>query len=307
MGEYKDMIEMAKDEMPNTMIVVSDFPPELMNASSDIGGYNATRKQTMLRVITRQSNGNMRMYSQSLDKSDRAGLEAIYHNLGFQPEPGELLGQRMHVNTDESKQEFMVDWLMGVYDKTLSREYGGNWYAGRQSSRRVNTYDFVREQHDLINEFVRKTNQYQSIDESFMYDLAAAVKYIFEGRALNNIAGVTQSIGSEAVRQELRIAGQQAQTEGRVFSGCGATVQRSNDAPPSSEGELGDAGYGNKSEGKESWSWKKGICRVSDCPTRPGKTKVGPCDVCVSCQHLFDKGKNPAKEYTLRKAKAKYN
>src|SRR6185312_9732947 len=47
-GEYDDMLAMARGEF-NTMVVVSDFPPELMGAQEDVGGYNASRKQTMLR------------------------------------------------------------------------------------------------------------------------------------------------------------------------------------------------------------------------------------------------------------------
>jgi hypothetical protein len=46
---------------------------------------------------------------------------------------------------------------------------------------------------------------------------------------------------------------------------------------------------------KSTWKWKNGICRVEACPTRPGKTKIGPCDVCSRCQNIFDKGIDPTK------------
>jgi hypothetical protein len=48
-------------------------------------------------------------------------------------------------------------------------------------------------------------------------------------------------------------------------------------------------------EGKENWKWKKGVCQVPVCPTRPGKTEVGPCSVCRSCQAKFDIGEDPTK------------
>ena len=52
--------------------------------------------------------------------------------------------------------------------------------------------------------------------------------------------------------------------------------------------------YGEAVEkGKESWQWKSGVCQVKSCPTRPGKTTVGPCSVCKGCQARFDKGINP--------------
>jgi|GEM_PF-4725063 len=51
----------------------------------------------------------------------------------------------------------------------------------------------------------------------------------------------------------------------------------------------------------DNWSWKKGICRVDECPTRPGQTEVGPCSVCRGCQREFDKGKDPSEVYSHQK------
>jgi hypothetical protein len=48
-------------------------------------------------------------------------------------------------------------------------------------------------------------------------------------------------------------------------------------------------------EGKKNWKWKKGVCQVKTCSTRPGKTEVGPCSVCRNCQRKFDKGLDPTK------------
>ena len=47
---------------------------------------------------------------------------------------------------------------------------------------------------------------------------------------------------------------------------------------------------------KKYWKWKQGVCVVKSCPTRPGKTTVGPCSVCTSCQYKFDAGKDPTNE-----------
>lgn len=46
-------------------------------------------------------------------------------------------------------------------------------------------------------------------------------------------------------------------------------------------------------EDKSKWKWKKGVCRVESCPTRPGETKIGPCNVCEKCQEKFDAGEDP--------------
>jgi hypothetical protein len=48
-------------------------------------------------------------------------------------------------------------------------------------------------------------------------------------------------------------------------------------------------------KGKESFKYKPGVCVVKSCPTRPGKTDVGPCSVCKGCQFKFDHGNDPTK------------
>lgn len=56
-------------------------------------------------------------------------------------------------------------------------------------------------------------------------------------------------------------------------------------------------------DSKLTWKWKTGICRVESCSTRPGQTRVGPCDVCQRCQHEFDRGGDPT-TYSARKPEA---
>lgn len=57
-------------------------------------------------------------------------------------------------------------------------------------------------------------------------------------------------------------------------------------------------------EDRSSWTYKKGICRVESCLTRPGQTEVGPCDVCRSCQAIFDEGLDPTKFTVIAQAEA---
>lgn len=306
--EYQDMLAMVKGELPNTMVVVSDFPPELMDATSDVGGYNARRKQTMLRVIMKNEDGTITMLSQSLDRSDRLALEAIYGHFGFVPEPGELLGQRIHQDFPPEEQAFLIDWLTGSYDRALSAQYGGEWHAGRTPAERLNTYDFVRSQEDLVGAFVSEKLQNPSKAESLRFGLAAAMESRFKNRlasATINYAQQETVYSAMAPIEEMGNAGRIATLQGKTYSGCGFTV--SGEAIPPGQRQLSEAGYGNKTEGKEDWKWKSGICRTSGCPTRPAKTKVGPCSVCTGCQHLYDKGKDPEKEYKLRRANARNN
>lgn len=36
---------------------------------------------------------------------------------------------------------------------------------------------------------------------------------------------------------------------------------------------------------------------MGNCPTKPNKTKVGPCQVCITCQNHYDEGRDPVKFY----------
>jgi hypothetical protein len=92
-----------------------------------------------------------------------------------------------------------------------------------------------------------------------------------------------------------------------VTTACGGGAGGSEDTNSSTDkglekGEQADKFGGIELNEKSTWTWKKGVCRVESCPTRPGKTKVGPCDVCSRCQHIFDKGIDPTK-YKSSKAK----
>lgn len=60
--------------------------------------------------------------------------------------------------------------------------------------------------------------------------------------------------------------------------------------------------YGELVEkGKKFWKFKRGVCQVETCSTRPGKTMIGPCNVCKDCERLFDKGVDPTKVSLMSK------
>lgn len=48
---------------------------------------------------------------------------------------------------------------------------------------------------------------------------------------------------------------------------------------------------------RSKWEWKNGYCRESLCEFNKKMTKVGPCDVCICCQGIYDDGKNPSDVY----------
>jgi len=299
-GEYLDMLAMMKGDKPNTIVVESDFPLELMDVTEDVGGYNVSRKQTMLRVLAKTPQGTLKMFSQSLDGSNRRGLEAIYEYFGQKPAPGELLGQRIFVELDSSSQELIIDNLTNVYDRSLHAQYGGEWNAGRASGVDRNTYDFVCGQQDLIKAYLAITKSFTGGFRD--YSLAAAIKDRFLCKKLVESTEYVEAgvVAHTMAVDEMYRAGNAAQARGEVFSGCGASVSRDYNSK-SAEAQLDGSGYGNQANkslsDSETLVWKDGVCRVDNCPTRPGKTKVAQCSVCRCCQLWFDKGRDPAKLY----------
>lgn len=238
LGEYEDMLAMARGDLPNTMVVISDFPPELMGAQGDTLGYNVTRKQTMMRVIMCSEDGNITSVSQSLDGSNRAALEAIYGFMGTQPEYGELLGQRIYKQIDERFQGGLSDTLMRVYDQKLEEETGVEHFAGRTNLDKRNTMDFAVQQSDLIDAYLTGPQ-----DDDAKFKLAAAITARFDGRTQQIISGRHGFVGSNALYMspiiEMEIQGRLAAQAGKTYSGCGGSVSMS------AEAELSQLGYGD--------------------------------------------------------------
>lgn len=278
-GEYQDMVAMERGELPNTMVVVSDFPKELMHAAKDTAGYNVTRKQTMLRVIYKKTDGNLAMVSQSLDMSDRRSLEAIYTYMGYAAQPGELLGQRMHVNMEPASQEFLIDWLTGVYDRTLQEQHGGEWYAGRTPAAMMNTYDFVRNQTDLLNAYMQHVKAHGQSD-SLRYGLAAAIAARLKHKPTGPPV-FSPHYTQDQMLDEMGRAGNEARLEGKVFSGCGITSLP--DGVQNTEGELSALGYGNKEE-SDKFGPLKFKCKYGHQNRRPraksSKDFLSHCKTC---------------------------
>lgn len=287
-GELTDMVRMARGELPNTMIVTSDYPPELMGVSDDVGGYNGSRKQTMLRIITLQ-NGKIRTITQSLDGSNRQALEAIYGSLNEVPKEGELLGQRIHKQLSQQDQDQLVDKSINVYDDSLAEQHGGYWHAGyRQPDARAhtNTYEFASDQTDLIDLFVKAKLAEPVAAERLRFKLAATMHERYEnylrGKSNVNMSPASLAVGSLYALQpnphlymEMEQATEKAVSRNMSFSGCGASVS----AESLAEGQLSESGYGNKTTDKcEFISKSCPMCKAKNVKTKVTKTQIsGSC------------------------------
>jgi hypothetical protein len=277
-GEYEDMLAMMRGEAPNTMVVESDFPPELMLETKHVGGYNVDRKQTMMRVITKRGD-RLYMQTQTLDGSDRVALEAIYGHFGRTPGMGELLGQRIHEELTEEEQDYLADRLTGIYDRSLQERTGESYYAGRRESK-GDTYKFVLSQHELVGKFVSHELN-GGINAADRYNIAALIAKRYEEFKSPHIEIEPEKVVKGAIvhdiERQLQLAGDEARAAGRQFSACGISASS---GEKSAAQQLNDAGYGNLSSIEEdtlgSLTFK---CTNGHFNTRPIGKKIKQCRV----------------------------
>ncbi len=300
LAEFEDMKAMMCGNLPNTMVAVSDFPAELMDYPSDYIGYNVVRKPTMLRVLHRDGN-RLVMFTQSLDGSNRQALEKIYQHLGFVPHDGEMLGQRMNFEIQDTSALMLVNKLTDVFDSQLESQTGKKHRAGREvrvGERLINTYDFVRAQQDIISLALQESSE-DRFGEEREYETAALLvrryeQYKFGASEKDSViyrppvhSAADVAINFVMLNNERFMAGNSARSEGRTFSSCGMTMSSS----LSAKEQLEASGYGVESEGsnddsEESWSYdRKAYCRACQAP--PGKDEkkklCGPCNICKDC------------------------
>lgn len=274
--ELEDIEKMIKSELiddegntVNTIVVTSDYPEDLIGSGEDVGGYNDKRRQAMLRIITFSGN-TVRITTQSLDGSNRKGLEAVRKALGHQSEEGELLGQRINLHLPEKWQDQLADNLTNVYDNSMAEQLGGEWHAGiRQPSERskADTYQFARKQTDLVDLFVQTKMTDPKAAEKLRYDLAATASARYErfiGRSHRDTAAGASRLhrhdrGPQAfvtelgvavgrgLQHEMKMEGRLAQERGQTFSGCGVTLKSNFNSTedPLTANQLNSLGYGN--------------------------------------------------------------
>lgn len=301
-SEYEDMLNMMDDEKVNTIVVVSDFPEELWDAEHSVGGYDVHRKQTYLRVLVKDSD-RLYMYSQSLDCSDRQGLEKIYVDLGNDAAPGELLGQRIKLQIDNQEQHLLVDRLTASYDNVLLQKTGVVHQAGiaMQDAHPIDSYAFVKEQKDIIG-FSMTMQSYGSLTLDKQYDMMALLRERYEtarSGTLDFRHYASNNMGSIVLQQSMielhaQQAGEKAKSEGRTFNGCGITMRPT--SQPSSEDKLDAAGYSsaNKETGAEDkFGPLEFKCQKGHWNRRPRNRLI---DNCKTCNVAVGCGKKPTKK-----------
>lgn len=275
-GELDDMYGMINGELPNTMIVISDFPEELKGEKQDVGGYNVNRQQTMLRIITAKDD-KIQIITRSLDGSNRKALESIYDAMGEPFEEGELLSQRIHRNLDETWQEKLPTILTEAHDASLEEQTGEKHYAGIKQSPSANivdTYKFVQAQSDLVDLYTQLQLRDPLEAKKQRYNVGATMrarhqKYLAKLNEQDHqpavvdyievvdIGAIDTAADSGSLQREMQREGRRALAKGVVLSGCGETDTGEDSDMLSTENQLEESGFG----------------RLSRSNTRGGKCK----------------------------------
>jgi hypothetical protein len=286
--EILDTVEAFKTGLVNTVVLTTEFPEQLLNATEDVGGYNIRRKQALRRAITRNPDtGKILLISQTLDGSNTEALTAVDTAFGFQTDPSKSrLGQRQHLNLTAQEQAQIMDKTVSAYDQSMSRQFGGEWYAGRRPADYRNTYDFVRKQHDLMDTYVqlRLSNQ---LTDTVMYDMAATINERFKQskNLLHNVEQlrpVPQSgYDRDALQREMRMYGQEARSKGVSFSACGSTW-KAEGLGSSTEDLLEAAGIGGNLA-ERSWHGGKIFKNTKCVSCDKVRAEVGACKICKDC------------------------
>lgn len=124
-------------------------------------------------------------------------------------------------------------------------------------------------------------NEICLIDPSYAKDARGELSAIYFRKAnIDMVAG-----NDESAQQHFASAINSVDPRAAIV--CGGTGLEAGKTVLSTEGKQM---YVNAKEARKNWKWTKGICGINNCPTRPDKTKVGPCRLCRGCQQLFDEG-----------------
>jgi len=167
---------------------------------------------------------------------------------------------------------------LAEFERRLNVEYQAGLMTYEQKLKLLN-----RERKKIVNEVCL-------LEPAYAKDARGAESARhFEQAALAMAAG-NDVAGMQHFSDALRTADPRA---GAVCGGDGFTADKLGLDAESTQTYL------NAKQERKNWKWKTGICIVKECPTRPDKTKVGPCSVCRNCQTIFDKGDNPKSIYKV--------
>lgn len=206
--EYDEQrrLALSNEGDPDVLVVLSPIPDAVV-AGTDLGAYDQQRMKTLARIYERTESG-IRSTSLSLDRTDRKGLQAIARQFG------------QSISDDDGSEDILAMRMWGYrsvlhdpvktvrrrYDEQLERQFGGEWYAGRQDGDVVDALTFIKQQTDIIDAHMQRMSviNHASIHERdelrkrARYDFAAALDRRRHGGTSFGDGGDLLGSGSEA-------------------------------------------------------------------------------------------------------------
>jgi hypothetical protein len=275
--------EFIKSELAEDYILVHvSIPPEVvMNGSIDLNAYDRKRGKVMVRTTEKIPNGAA-VTSFSLDKNNRLALMAMSDAFD-QPIPEEASSEDvMQINflmkKTKAGDQPITSFLRNRHDSSLTMQFGGQWYAGRQDVDRTHTLEHILKYPDKVEEHVdqvdalkrtygvrfRDTQEYKLLTDNFV----ALMKRL---RRDPDYQGSSGDAGD----------GARASGEDLGKSDCPTGVNS-----PSAQEALSQQGIGNKLKpGEKIWM---------GCPFCGFKTYGDPCAshlLCSECKAEARDGK----------------
>lgn len=314
---------MASDNS-NVLVSFSPFPQEAYGEygkTIEDDGFQPKRLLGFIYVYTKKSDGVLEVTTMTVDNCDLAVVREMASKLGIAIDENEVSDNYLQFcyqdNISEHDSEQLPAKVLGIYDQIHKKHFGVEVKAGRPIVNEPDAWEFVSAQTDLIERYYQRLENLAStegdVDASDLtYEFWATInsrlkKWKPASEPKVRSTTVEQSsmpqhiLDASLARRldtEMRQASFGARSRGEQPVGCGGSIR-----PGSGLGDPTDNGpdsvrdkiFSDKAESKSSWKWKKGVCVVTKCSTRPGETEVGPCSICKDCQGKFDKGIDPTK------------
>jgi len=295
----------------NTIISFSPFPEETYRQYGpdfiQSVGYQPDRFLGFIWLYRKQPDGSITTTSLSVDNSDNdlfKRLAAAYGTtIPDHVTTDDMPGYVLYDDLSPEQQEQLPNELINTYDAYLSERDGRRYAAGRPYLDEVEAMGFIKSQHDLADWYF-----YKLVRLAAVWDTDGQLEQKKTELTLSYWAALTERLRRQPdeipqyaktdfhkIELEVYVAFAHAQGRHEFMVGCGGMLKLANELSQLSLDEAASSIFGNPTNKRESWTWTTGVCRVEKCPTRPAKTKIGPCHVCQRCQAIFDRGGDPTK------------
>ena len=298
--ELEDLKALMKEgEVGEAVVVLSPFPEEAYRSfgkeNLEAIGYRPDRQMGFIRINRKVSDSQVEVTSISMDNSDLTAFKAVAEGMGV--DVPLITSSDMYLKY-RARTQLTDEEITNTYDNFMSRKYGGNFAAGRRKIGEENAWDFITSQKNACEYYFSELQILASRHDLLIEERAELKEALTAGFWARLSEAESNPIAENAsLSTEFHGALERAESRYETMVGCGGAIAL---APKSllenSKSDIFSFIFSNSNHEKQ-WVWTKGLCRVSGCPSRPKRTVIGPCSVCVGCQHLFDKNKDPAREY----------